>query len=88
MFGAGEGLTKDMRHKEMTLDELRAMAIAKRDRDQLLMLLMVEAKAKGFRPGWVLHRVHQEIGDVPFPASWWRGHVTGRKGAWRWANPS
>ncbi len=72
-------------HKELTIEELRALLVARRDRDALFQSLMDEARATGRRPGWVIYRLHELLGDeMPFPKALWRAHVEGRKGDWRW----
>ena len=75
----------DDSHKEITLEELRAIMAAKKDRDSLFMSFMVEAKATGRRPGWCIWRIKEALGgEMKFPQALWKAHVTGVKGDWAW----
>jgi superfamily II DNA or RNA helicase len=76
--------TQDDSHKELTLEEMRALAKAKPDRDQLLLRLTPIAKRLGHKPGWVLHQIAEQLGEFAFPRTWWAANVTGTKGNFRW----
>jgi len=54
-------------------------------RDQLLKDFERKARRLGLKPGWCVHQVTKELGEVPFPASWWRSSVVGSKAeGFRW----
>jgi len=78
-------------HRELTLEELRALMAEQGRSDDLFISLMGEAKRRRKAPGWVIHEIRALIdrsgGTFQFPRSLWRRHVAGSKATgWRWAD--
>lgn len=88
----------DGEHVELSMADLIRVLAEKKDRDRLLEIFAAEARERGWRPGSVIRRVHDQIAHdgarcqavercelgFSFPAAWWRQNVSGSRGAFRW----